>query len=610
MNTEKKAWGEERFRPVSVSDLIDGQHKFWIPSFQRGYRWEPQQVEDLLEDIFLFAKDINQSTTVYYLQPLVVRKHKDGGSNEWDILDGQQRLTTLYLILTTPELQGYTSRINEQRIKECVYSLNYDSKDRTIDWDNIDSLEKIDYYYILRAKRKILDWLKKNKDQTTTLDSFLKCLCSPDNKKNVKFIWYEVDEKESEELNSIEVFNRLNKGKIKLTSSELIKALFVICKKSKGAFESIPFATDWDVKEKQFQDDKFWHFICKDRNVVQTRMDLLFDFVYEKEKVLGNTTETDAYRFFQEKYNNGKTEFPKLWEGIVDEVYNKLIQWYEDIRTYNYIGYLVHTGISPFSIFNDLEKEEKKDSDWDLPKTYAALSGMISEQLKDTDLDTITYRDMAKVRKILLLFNIESYTRSDRKFPFDKYVEDQWDIEHVDSQSGSTALQSIEEKKQWLSFVLEGLEHYNLAEDSEKKAVEEIKCRVEKQLETLKEDNKDSNESFKEVYNLVREFQSITSDDEIIDEAETSIHGLGNLTLLNCQMNRSYQDAPYPYKRYKIIERDKSGKFVPLCTKNLFLKYYSGGNYDSTQMDIVRWRKKDKENYLQAIKDILNPFLK
>lgn len=90
------------FCPKPVAELITTKYHFVIPSYQRGYRWEEKQVIDLLEDICEFAKQDTEDS--YYLQPLVVKPCKwtdtDGVQiDAWEVLDGQQRLTTLRLIL-------------------------------------------------------------------------------------------------------------------------------------------------------------------------------------------------------------------------------------------------------------------------------------------------------------------------------------------------------------------------------------------------------------------------------------------------------------------------------------------------------------------------------
>ena len=62
----------KNFPLVSLQELIKNKYTFYIPSFQRGYRWGELEVWDLLCDLAEFVTDENK--TQYLLQPLVVRK--------------------------------------------------------------------------------------------------------------------------------------------------------------------------------------------------------------------------------------------------------------------------------------------------------------------------------------------------------------------------------------------------------------------------------------------------------------------------------------------------------------------------------------------------------
>ena len=76
---------------------------YFIPSYQRGYRWTKLNVLALLEDIDAFLQKQSAGATIqsYCLQPIVVVEQQDAeGERIWEIIDGQQRLTTLYIILT------------------------------------------------------------------------------------------------------------------------------------------------------------------------------------------------------------------------------------------------------------------------------------------------------------------------------------------------------------------------------------------------------------------------------------------------------------------------------------------------------------------------------
>lgn len=611
----------DNFSPISTEQILNGQSvgydqgrvEFWIPSFQRGYRWEPQQVKDLLDDLYNFVKSEEH---VYFLQPLVVRPHvaSDGTTKGWDVLDGQQRLTTMFLLLNSSCLQDRLTRNASGWLNSHLYSINYCTPDREIDWENLEGLEKMDYFYLVRAKKAIEEWFGEKDDNDGSTETMCKILCTKD-QRHVDFIWYVVNEKESKDLASIEIFNRLNKGQIKLTPSELIKALFIISKSEDH--EALSFAADWDVKEKKFQDDSFWYFLNDKKVEVQTRMDLLFDIAFKRFQAEGKTDQTSAYRFVQDEYDKSfvhhtaeKRAFEDLWDAI-DGYYNELIHWYEDTTMYNYIGFLVRSGETIASIQRALSEKrvehEKKGLEWDLDMTYNTLRGLISDIVRDYDLYKIQYdTDPGKVRTALLLFNVLTCNISDQRFPFDKYVNESWDIEHVDSQSGSKSLQATGDKISWLSFVIKGLEVYHTADKGIPALIEKAKG-LKKYLE---ENQKDDDKKFETFYNEIADFQANKQEGGSAEVVDDDKHGLGNLTLLDCKTNRGYKDAPYPYKRYSIISRDKTGGFVPICTKNLFLKYYSDDDRAASQMDIIRWHPEDRENYLDSIYNMLKPFLK
>ena len=90
---------------------------------------------------------------------------------------------------------------------------------------------------------------------------------------------------------------------------------------------------------------------------------------------------------------------------------------------------------------------------------------------------------------------------------------------------------------------------------------------------------------------------------EDVESADTNT--LSNLALLDAGTNRGYGNAVFPVKRETILERDQSGHFIPVCTRNVFLKYYTRENAG----DLNRWRMQDRKNYMADIKDKLRDFL-
>lgn len=97
---------------------------FHIDKYQRGYRWGMREIFSLLDDIFTFKKSIRDS--FYCLQPLVVNEKKE---NNYELIDGQQRSTTIYLILkyllgTDFYSLKYETRGNEDGVNFFLEQLN------------------------------------------------------------------------------------------------------------------------------------------------------------------------------------------------------------------------------------------------------------------------------------------------------------------------------------------------------------------------------------------------------------------------------------------------------------------------------------------------------
>ena len=82
------------------------------------------------------------------------------------------------------------------------------------------------------------------------------------------------------------------------------------------------------------------------------------------------------------------------------------------------------------------------------------------------------------------------------------------------------------------------------------------------------------------------------------------VDGISNLALLDEKTNKGYKNAVFPLKRKCIIELDKTGGFVPICTKNVFLKYFS--DYPPK---ISFWTQDDREKYEQDLMRVLTNYL-
>jgi uncharacterized protein with ParB-like and HNH nuclease domain len=146
---------------------VDGapKYKFLIPSYQRGYRWENDQVENLLDDLYEFICNTDSKKQKYCLQPVVVKKLPSGS---YEVLDGQQRLTTIYILL-----RRLKKNINDIDLFSLEYATRPDSAaflDGEMDKGIND--QNPDYYYMSKAYARIDKWLQDTKAINVSIVSY------------------------------------------------------------------------------------------------------------------------------------------------------------------------------------------------------------------------------------------------------------------------------------------------------------------------------------------------------------------------------------------------------------------------------------------------------
>ena len=627
---------DKNFTPMPIADLLDGKHRFVIPSFQRGYRWEEKQVLDLLEDIKQFANDDSVKSDSYFLQPVVVKAVTKASDTqdyeEYEVLDGQQRLTTMLLLL-----KRIMKRLGEDErdlYESELYSITYKNRPQ-LDFNNPKAADNIDSYYLCEAKRIIDEWFTNQAKNKQNLNNFVGSLLYVQDRQ-VKIIWYAIDE-DSKDLISINIFNRLNKGKISLTSSELIKALLIMDYDLRAAGDKLPaeqLSMEWNEMERRFQDDNFWYFISDDNRGIQTRIDVLFDFVTCRDE----EKDTDySYREFQKLYdfcreqernkrNNTDECFVSEWSNDIHNMqdawrqvrktFDRMVAWYEDNLYYHYVGYLVAIGFTPLQIYNHLEKEKRDrenicpEKEWTIDDTMQSLRKKIMERfiqdkkyISKDGIDEFEYNSEF-VARVLLLFNVECCRKGQNiRFAFDRYKKEKWDVEHVDSQNDAS-LQEYEDRLRWLAnvhFIL-GMEHTARSKELAEK------CQL--LIDDFRARGKVNIDQYRDFYQVINKYYAAESgeNDTDVDLTTKKKDYLSNLTLLDSSTNREYKDAPFAYKRYCIVKYDRMGdRFIPLCTRNLFLKYYTDSNKESSYLDMMRWNSADRQGYMKAIHETVDP---
>ena len=556
---------DQKIELKGIGDLLDLHFK--VPAYQRGYRWTKRQVIELLEDIEDFHKKGNKKPNEFYcLQPIVVSEM----NGEYILIDGQQRLTTIYLLLSYLDNVMQTLDYTKFRLS---YSTRPESEAFLNDIDPTRKDDNIDFYHIAEAYRFIVEWFEDKKG-TEKVQFLTTLLDTSENANNVRIIWYEISGTE-EEL--IDIFTRINIGKIPLTNSELIKAL-ILSEQAKitplkvGQLRQLEIANEWDFIEQDLRNPEFWLFLQDINSKYQNHIELIFGIVS------GEINHEDPYYTFQYFNNRLKQEDDETVENIwaeIKKIYMQLKEWYTDREYYHLIGYLI---INDYTIKELLSKSSQLDkSDFKM-----FLKNEILEGININEIESYTYfSDRSELKNILILFNIISIIRSENpslRFNFGQYKKQSWDIEHIHSVSSE-----IPEKRNHQIDWLREVSKYS----KDKKLKKEIEAFLK-----IKGD-RDFDSIFEKIVRTYSENNNLSD-----------VNDISNLALLDAGTNRGYKNAVFPIKRATIIEKELNGQFIPLCTRNVFLKYYS-----SSVEQMTFWGKSDRENYLQKLKDTLSKYL-
>lgn len=563
---------------LSTKLVGDISGDFFVPSYQRGYRWGTDEVTRLLDDV-LKSGSTDDGKKDYCLQPVVVRKR----GNQFELVDGQQRLTTLYLIYRY--LHDETHGI----YGEPSFTISYETREKSAQFLQHVNLaqreDNIDFWYMANAYETIQRWFSfQRATRLFSIPAFFE--------KSVKVIWYEVGPEED----AVALFTRLNIGKIPLTSSELVKAMF-LCRDGSKAVSTErqeEISLQWDNMERELHNDSFWFFLTNATGVqYQTRIDLVLDLIAGKPE----NCRDKYYTFF--KFDEKRSQFPmeEIWRTI-QKTFLILKDWYEDHEYYHKIGYLIASRAKNLHEIYGMSQGKTK---WDFNaaldeaiKNSLVIRGLGGAKLNYADLSYENALDYERLRRLLLLFNVESVRTSaegTQRFPFDKFKfgrsgEETWSLEHIHAQQ-SEGLRTQEAWKEWLKLHIPSVQ-----------AVSQGKEELIHEMQEAKDSPMLQRETFEALQQRVVELLSVKGNTEYL-------HSISNLTLLNTGDNAALSNSTFDVKRNKIIEMDKAGQFIPFCTKMVFLKYYT----PSENNQLHFWGQADRKAYVEEINKVLREYL-
>jgi len=550
----------------------DIQGHFFVPDYQRGYRWGKTEVETLLNDIYEYgSKPKKTENDNYCLQPVVVRNLGD----KFELIDGQQRLTTLYLIYV------FMNKVSNGFMSEPKFTLSYDTRKESADYlqnpDETKSNNYIDFFFIYNAYKTIEYWFSQKGKLQSTLTNINKYF-----DECVKIIWYGVPDSE----NGYDLFTRLNIGKIPLTSSELVKALF-LKGESENAIRQEELSLEWDNMEKELHNDEFWGFLTNsETDSYPTRIDLVLDLISKKTEADKETYRTFFY--FDEAHKNGKS-LEEIWDEIQHR-FLTLKEWFSDHEFFHKIGYLIAShSKSLIDILNDYSDKSKTEF-----RQYLDESIKESVNFKKSLLELDYEHDYNEIKRLLLLFNVESVRRIDgkkRRFPFGRHKKENWSLEHIHAQH-SEGLQTNEKRKEWLNAHIKSLQSIG----QQDKLISDM----EKLVKDITENPKTA--KVKELFEPLQ--QKVVEALSPKDGDSDFVHQLSNMALLSSGQNSAVSNFTFDAKRNLILKMDKEGSYIPFCTKMVFLKYYSA---EDTNLHF--WSKIDRDAYTKAMRQILDTYM-
>ena len=314
----------------NIKDLFeDKKSDFLIPDYQRPYAWEEDECKTLWDDIFEFAFPNNylddfNSEEEYYLGPIVTFRNDDGKK---EIIDGQQRLTTLMLLLRAfyvkfGKMQDDNSKKMRENIEKCIWKTdefgNPNKSALKINSEVATDNDKEEFLKILNtgdATNMKSRYAENYKFFQKQIDSFLNNYPSYFSYlparilNNCILLPIEADDQNT----ALRIFSTLNDRGLPLSDADIFKAQFYKYYSNKG--QKNIFIEKWKKLEE----------ICEKNFNPQsgTPLDELFSrYMYYERAKMGNTSSTtESLRKFYERNKYELLRKDETLENLMDLAY-------------------------------------------------------------------------------------------------------------------------------------------------------------------------------------------------------------------------------------------------------------------------------------------------
>ena len=553
-------------KEIFTDYLEKGNYKcFNIPDYQRGYKWNASDATKLLDDLKKFEESNPNDGDFYCLQNITLVPNKDG--KYLNVVDGQQRLTTLYILLSyykncksseVEDLKDF-SNVLKYSIRESTAKKLEELNGKT-DWDiiNTSSAGHRDEFYILAVAESIKTWFASNSLKFDTVWNSLKLIVNK-------------IEGKSEET----IFANINGGKVPLDGADLVRAI-LMTKSAKEKFADLKSTEKtnefrvrmgieidginqwWSNKDVKTYYTQFLPDAIQNNDLFKKEFSInllykIFYEVYKNDKKLKNNVKNFSFDFFEygtDFDGNGGNNYYEMYQQILS-LHLTLKDWYNNSGIYHLLGYL-------FFSFKESISLEKVWKEWELSKSKhdftEKLKDMISDelekfveeevggkeqnhsrrkellrQIEDINSDWYNFYSNQTLRLLPLLDVIYYSDKKDRKLPAAYFKVNQEDKEHIMCQNPREGEENegirISDAKDFLTRYF-----HNYGEKPE------IKSFID-ELEKLRQEDFISNENKERFDELLHRY---------------SLNSIGNIVLLDLSVNRSYGNAPHNEKVFRI----------------------------------------------------------
>ena len=558
------------------TDYLSGEYKYYnIPEYQRGYKWTIQQIKQLLDDIDRFQQHGNDDR-FYCVQniTLVEKKTENNNLSYYNVVDGQQRLTTLIVLLSylgeTKMIEGklnYSVRPDtDYFIRNFIIKPNITKDNWTgfLETNTDQDYDHQDIYYLFSAYKCISHWMQ---DRNIDKENFKGKLLN-----NVKLI---INKPYTD--NEQELFMNLNTGRVSLDGADLVRALLI----TNVAKEELENTTLEDTKsivkinERRVRIGLELDEISAWWN--QPNVSKYFDFLDKISAPGSETIEFDSekhpidllYKLYVVTEGKKDIRLQYFENQKYIELYKRLItlhrtikDWYQDCEIYHYVKYILtqSTKNTFTTIWSDWTRtksrqcfvDELKDKSREIIETFI-------DEIDKLNADWYANED-ERLYKILIMSDIvqiiKSHKYEDRMsfLPADYFKPRVEDIEHIFPQTPIGAKN-------------------NKVQSDFKAYIEVLNNLSDKYNETADEANKIA--AIVAPANWADAASVEFCQNKINSNANKLIHrnSIGNLVLLNEKINRGYGNDFYTRKRIEIVKNPRR-KFIRPHTLRPFIKGY------------------------------------